>query len=248
MRCRFESQMFLLVISVLVLVACGGSVNSSGSEVALDLTSPPATYIGAYVTVTESVSENVGTPTAAIVIATAPNDEPFDKEQPTGPAPTAPPAPTVTSDFDTDGDGFYTFEEFQQAVAALYPSYEWPDNYHVDPTTLLDSFAWSAEQGARFEVGGEYTIIGVRHECAWEIAWLDGYREGDAALMEESLAQLRTVALENPMSDSSTRDYLKEMFQRAELADPAMIQQNVDNNCSREDFISPASATPAVGS
>ncbi|MDP9473820.1 MAG: hypothetical protein M3Q71_24700, partial [Chloroflexota bacterium] len=175
--------------------------------------------------------------------------EPIVKDVPTIPPPTgAPPQPTVRqSDFDADGDGFYVFEEFEQAVAALYPSYQWPANYQVDPTTLLSGYASAGAQGALFEVGGEYTIIGSRHQCAWEMAWLDGFREGDEALMEQSLGQLQTVTLDDPMmTDPDSRNYLKTMFQRASLGDPALIQQDVTYNCRRTDFISSVPATPPI--
>jgi hypothetical protein len=181
-----------------------------------------------------------------LVIATAPAGEPESKSLPNGTAPTAaPPAlPTAgRTNFDSDGDGFYTFDEFKQAVAALYPSYVWPEHYRVDPEHLLDGYADYAE-GSLFQVGGEYTIIGIPHMCAWQLTWIDAYRAGDTALMEQSLDQLRTVALNNPMSHQSVRDHLQQVIDAAELGDPALMQQDVTANCQGIAFITPAAATP----
>ncbi len=167
---------------------------------------------------------------------------------PAGTAPTAaPPAlPTAgRTNFDSDGDGFYTFEEFKQAVAALYPTYVWPDRYQVDPDHLLDGYAKYGAEGSVFEVGGEFTIIGIPHRCAWEMTWLDAYRSGDAALMEQSLEQLRTVALKNPMSHQSVREHLRQMIEAAELGDPALMQQDVTANCQGIAFITPVATPPA---
>ncbi|MER3486020.1 MAG: hypothetical protein C4345_08680, partial [Chloroflexota bacterium] len=100
--------------------------------------------------------------------------EPVSKGLPTGTVPTAAQAALPTAgwtNFDSDGDGFYTFDEFKQAVAALFPSYVWPERYQVDPDHLLDSYAEGAETFS-FQVGGEYTSIGLRHECAWQLTWL----------------------------------------------------------------------------
>lgn len=270
MRSQYATRISLLIILlVFVLTACGGSANGSTSGVRADLTSMPSeghtpkgmpiksgdkqavTSTRSATTIAQAAPANSNqnktvTPTAPpLVIATVPNNEPIVRNTPAEPVPTAAPPqlPTDHPNFDADGDGFYTFAEFQKAVAALYPSYEWPDNYHVDPKTLLSGYAPYADQ-SRFEVGGEYSIIGMRHLCAWEMTWLDAYRDGNTSLMDKSLDQLQTVDLNNPMNDSSTRDYLKQMFQRAELGDPAMIQQYVDGNCKSMDFITPTPGSP----
>jgi hypothetical protein len=265
MRCRLLAHLSVLVISILVLAACGGSGNAGEPAAEHDPTSTPGTDGVAQVTSTASGEAPTGTPMGdgaaqaaspasgdvatgtlpgGLVIATAPDDETIVKNVPTEP----PIQQTVVrSNFDADEDGFYTFEELEQAVAALYPSYQWPDNYQVDPNTLLSGFAAFKDQGARFQAGSEYTVIGMRHQCAWEMAWLDGYREGDTALMDESLNQLRTVALENPMF-IYIRDDLENMIQRAELGDPALMQRHVDANCRSMKFITPVPEPPPADS
>ena len=249
MRCRLVAQLSVLSVSVLVLAAGDVGVSGREPEVEVNPTSSSTNGGVAQVMVTASGEAQPVTPTSTIFIATAPNTEPIVKAVPTGPVPTPgpPQLPAGQVNFDADGDGFYTFEEFQQAVAALYPSYEWPDTYQVDPATLLSGYAPYADR-SRFEVGGEYTIIGMRHQCAWQLAWLDGYRSGDEALMVKSLDQLRKDARENPMMDASTGDYLEDMIQRAELGDPAMLQQYVDSTCESMDFITSAPGTPPVAS
>lgn len=239
--------MSVVIVSAVIVTACGGSATGSVSEGEADPTTPPAASSDAQATATGSVAEDAGTLPAGVFIGTPRGGEPVIKEQQAGPGSTTQTIQQTIapSQLDADGDGLYTFSEFQQAILALYPSYEWPDNYQIDPTTLLDGYPDSEARGDHFEVLGEYTIIGGYHTCAWEMAWLDGYREGDEALMAESLSQLREVALKNPLTHSSSLDYLKEIFERAELGDPAMLQQYVDSNCRRTDFIAPDTATPS---
>ncbi|MDP9359527.1 MAG: hypothetical protein M3R02_30425 [Chloroflexota bacterium] len=235
---------------ILLTLVTGYAMRGSGLGSSPERAASPGADSVAQVSSTTVGEARAGTPTGApLVIATASRDEPIVKLAPTGPAPTAPPAqyPTVSSNFDADDDGLYTFAEFQQAVAALYPSYQWPATYQVDPATLLSGYAPYADRG-RFEVGGEYSIIGGRHACAWELAWLDGYGAGDEALMARSLDQLRTVTLKNPMYDRSVQDALTEMLQRAELGDPAMLQQWVDGNCRNITFTSSVPTTPPATS
>lgn len=249
-RLRLLPRLSVLLLAVLVFAGCtedenNGDPTATSAGAASDAASPASDTAVAQVTATATNGGQTATVPGGVYIATPPSEEAITRAVPTGPAPAAPigPQPTRTSQFDSNGDGFYTYEEFEQAVAALYPSYEWPDNYQVNPDTLLN--IPEQYRDSNFEAGGEYTVIGTRHRCAWVFAWLDGFRAGDDALMAESLHQLRTVALTNPMLHSSVRELFEEMIQRAELGDPAMMQQWVTANCNPADFIS---ATPTAGS
>lgn len=246
-RWRRRSHLSVIAVLVPVLAACGGT--GGGGDRGVDPTSnvPSAASTAAQVTSTGATEANPATPTISdgLVIGTVASNEPITKAAPTGPAATeaAMQMPAGSANFDADGDGWYTFPEFEAAVAALYPSYVWPDNYHIDPATLLVEDPAETARGDRYQAGGEYTIVGGAHMCAWELAWLDGYRNSDDDLMGEAIDQLRTVALSNPMMDISMRDHVEDVIQRAVLGDPALVQQDVDVSCRGFGFFP---ATPAA--
>lgn len=178
--------------------------------------------------------------TPPFFIATPRDDTPVKKQVPTGPAAPTQLSPTIVdSPLDADGDGFYTFDELKQAVTQLLPSYDWPEHYQVTPDLMLSDFARMADQGATWQIPYEYTLVGLYHQCAWEHAWLDAYRTSDAATMDKSVEQLRTVALENPNMDPTYKNYLERLIDSAELGDPTIIQQGLDGTCGSYAFITP---------
>ena len=130
-----------------------------------------------------------------------------------GPEPTLPPTvpvPDTTIPWgaaDTDGDGFYEFAELQRAVGLLLPTYQFPPAYQVTEESLTSGFARyaNADPPSRWEVGYEYTLVGLAHDCAWSRTWLDAYLNGDTALMDESLERLR-AELDNPAYVDSRND------------------------------------------
>lgn len=224
MRGRSVSGVAVAILLLSSLVACGGSGGAKPQDAGIG-ESPTPLPGGAY-------------------IATAPSDgESTDKALSPGPVPSAARG-TMVSGFDANGDGFYTAAEVPLAVAALYRTYQWPDRYHVDPDTFFVPLEGALERGDQFEVGAEYTLIGIPFECAWESAWLDAFRDGDEALMAESLDQLRTIRLAGPMLDAGMKDYLADMYNRAELGDPALLQQAVDGNCQNIAWIDTTAGTP----
>lgn len=243
------SQITALATVVLTLVACGGNEDELAEESAETSTVVSATMTSQRTSspavdstdrATQSIDREEAPP---LTIGTPRDDEPIARDMPSDPPPTQPTTVAAASSFDSDGDGFYTFDELEQAVTALFTSYDWPQNYQVDLDNLKSDLAAMSGPNDQFEAPGEYTIVGLYHVCAWELAWLDAYQEGDARLMEESLDQLRGAALDNPMFVAIQED-LGERFERAELGDPLLIQQDVDNSCTSYEFVTPTSATP----
>lgn len=171
-------------------------------------------------------------------------DDPWGKELPTGPAPTAPPAPP--SDFDSDGDGMYTLDEFELAIRYRYPEYEWPPGYRLDLDKALDGMDFPED--SRIEAPGEFTFLGLYHDCAWEFTLIDASLENDQSLIDESLYQLVEFGQnKNPLShDENGKASMRDMYERAALGDVAPLQQWVSNNCERMRpyLITPDSATP----
>jgi|GEM_PF-2399105 len=228
-----------LIITVFALVACSGDNDETGNAATIrdgNINSPSGTAHNANGDSPASTPTPIVTP---FLIGTPQGGERVKKDVPPEPAPTQASVAETDSPLDADGDGKYTFEELVQAVDALYPTYEWPSNYRTTPELLLSGFAPMAEQDARWGVPYEYTLVGGAHQCAWELAWLDAYGDGDTALMDESLHQLRTVALARPTLHPSAIEMFDEVYDQAALGDPTMIQQIVKNNCEDIEFITP---------
>lgn len=139
--------------------------------------------------------------------------------------------PIPTSGADADGDGFYSMEEFNQAIIAAYPYYDWPDAYHPSLEFIVGRFGFDQlPTDAQFEIPGELTVLGTYHECAWQQNWLDAFAVGDQQAMDESMEQLRTVSLTNPMFIYIISD-LERIYNQAELGDPAGLTQFTQANC-----------------
>lgn len=246
MRACFRSSMkTLLIITLFALTACSDGNDETSSATTVrdeDVNSLSGTSHNVNDDGHASTSTPVVTP---FLIGTPQGGERVEKDMPPGPAPSQASVAETDSPFDADGDGKYTFEELVQAVDVLYPTYEWPPNYRTTPELLLSGFAPMAEQDARWGVPYEYTLVGDAHQCARELAWLDAYRDGDTTLMDESLHQLRTVALTRPTLHPSAVEFFTEVFDQAALGDPTVIQQVVENNCEDMEFITP---TPTASS
>lgn len=241
------SQIAALTTVVLTLVACGGNEDELAEESAetaavVSATTTSQRASSPTIVPAEGASSSTDREAPQLTIGTPRDDEPIARDMPSDP-PSTQPTTVAASSFDSDGDGFYTFDELEQAVTALFTSYDWPQNYQVDLDNLTSDIAAMSGPNDQFEAPGEYTIVGLYHVCAWEHAWLDAYREGNARLMEESLDQLQGAALDNPMFVAIQED-LRERFERAELGDPSMIQQDVDNSCNSYEFVTPTSGTP----
>lgn len=253
-----------LMIAGVILTACGGDGNEAADNntdtlavvtptTASTNTPSPTSKATAQALATTMVqrddqpanaeSAEQTTDSQVTLTARAP-DDPWGKERPEGPIPTAPPAPP--SDFDTDGDGMYTLDEFEVAIRYRYPEYEWPPNYQLDLDKALDGMEFP--EGSRIEAPGEYTFLGLYHACAWELTLIDASLENDQSLIDESIYQLVEFGQNtNPLShDENGKAFMRDMYERAALGDVAPLQQWVDNNCERMRpyFITSNSSTP----
>ena len=257
-------RLVTLMIVGMNLTACGGDADEAANtnsntlavttptSVSTDASSPmsKATAVASSAIVDERTAttndEDGEAPAPDVTLVAEASNDAFGKDIPPGPAPTVPPAPP--SDFDRDGDGMYTIEEFEEAIRYRYEEYEWPSNYQLDLGKAIE--AMSFPEGSRHEAPGEYTFLGLYHECAWELALLDAVPVNDQEAIDESLYQLVEFGQnKNPLShDENGKAFKRDMWDRAALGDVAPLQQWVDNNCDRMRpyFITLGSETPAA--
>lgn len=166
------------------------------------------------------------------------------KPMPTGPQPTAlPTQPVPLQGTDADGDGFYTTQEFQAAITALFDYYEWPAGYMPDVPAITAGFDEPQFAGITHEVPGQYTIVGGYFTCAWGQTWLDAFAGGDIATMDFSMQNLRAELALNPMNVPATQAHFQNMYDTASLGDPALLRRHVDANCGGMEWLDQPSTT-----
>lgn len=253
---RVTQTIASLSIVVMILASCNfatgdGGVDQNDSLAAVTSTVIPETQASAIASpeksepgrVPTSTSEGAQASPPTLVIGTPRNEEPIQKEAPSGPAPSQPTTTTADSQFDSDGDGFYTYNDLKQAVEALLPSYDFPQNYQVTSELLLSGFADYKQGGGQWEVQYEYTLIGLRYLCAWGHTWLDAYRDGNTGLMDESLDHFADELQDNPVFNSY-RDDIAPFIDKARLGDPSGLQQYIDSSCGSMNWTSTPPPAP----
>ncbi|MGC4190327.1 MAG: hypothetical protein QM589_03725 [Thermomicrobiales bacterium] len=225
---------FLVVAMVLVLAACGSSKKN-------DPTTVPATN---QPTSAPDQTQASSTAPFGLTLGT-PSDTTANARQ--GPAAVTPGTaalPTYVSDFDKNGDGWYTYDELYAAVSALIPSYAWPTAYQVTPDTVMKGFAhFKGSANASWQVPYEYTLVGSANTCAWQHEWLDAYASGDTAMQNKSLAALNDNLDHSLATDEGYLSTYRKAYQQASLGDPSGIQQRTDLDCKNVTFAG-TSATP----
>lgn len=241
----------------LVLSGCGGDNSQSSPTATLVLVTPAKATETATTTASSTPTSTpaaVSTPTDITTPRAVATDAPAEYELVSGtesePFPTPDlaqkqqemqptaviidgeyPYPTANSAIDSNGDGFYEIPELEQAVRETYPPYVWPDAYHPTIDEVFEMMDFNrVPPGARFQVPMEVQLLGNLNSCAWKQNWLDAFETGDQAEMDKSMKQLRTTVLTNP-----TSVYIipteTEMFNKAELGDPALMIRDVELNC-----------------
>lgn len=256
MRHPFRALRILpLVIMALLLAACGSESDTDADSAANSTSNSPAGDVAQ--SSPSRITDTSSTPEPPVtLVPTDPEttgssdvpDNPWGKEIPTGPAPTVPPNPP--SDFDKDGDGMYTNEEFAEAIRYRFSEYEWPDNYQTTADRIIDSLNQDAHPNALNEAPAEYTIIGMFHQCAWQYALIDAAHDNDQALIDESQYQLVEIGQnKNPLArDENGKKFMRDAYDRAALGDTAQLQQIIDGDCRqrKKDLIPAGSNTCRV--
>lgn len=136
--------------------------------------------------------------------------------------------------FDQDRDGFYTYDEFAEAVRLTVPQYDWPDGMVITSDLVLYQSPGSGSmESDRFGIGMERDILGIWHACAWITAWQNGIRTSDQELQTEARGHFADYidAQVKLGMDPDSQDYLRGIVESAELDDPSRAQGFIAANC-----------------
>lgn len=162
----------VLLLAALLLTACGESAGKSsqaGDELAAAATKQEEASTPASESTPISTESNptavAHAPESPIDIASAPAGETISKEIPAGSVPTAVPI-SRESNFDSDGDGYYTYDELVRAVESVMPNYDFPSNYQVTLDTLMAGMKPFADSDGKWQVPMELAVLGNAHRCA----------------------------------------------------------------------------------
>ncbi|MCO5224079.1 MAG: hypothetical protein M9953_01975 [Thermomicrobiales bacterium] len=141
------------------------------------------------------------------------------------------PYPTANSAIDSDGDRRYTLEEWKRAMRETYPAYDWPEAYTPSIEDVLAMMSLDMfPPGSTFEVLIEIAALGGVYRCAWQQNWVDAFGVGNQAEMNRSMQMLRAAVLTNPTNIDVISVYA-EMYNLAELGDPAKMLRDLEANC-----------------
>ena len=147
----------------------------------------------------------------------------------TGPEPELPP------DNVTLPEGILNGAQFQQAVRSAFPEYQWPPGYTTTADSILERFSGGEwPPGAGYKDGLEHTVIGVWHQCAWYMAWLDAFQSGDSTAQAEALYVMTDVIPNHPSVGAGGQEHLTGIAEAAALGDPSRVTQYVENGVCQD--------------
>lgn len=146
---------------------------------------------------------------------------------------------------ETDENGSLTYDALIEVMTCVVGLYAWPTAWQPD-TALLESMDnWvDGYESARYQNGYQYTQVGGLNLCAWALEWQDAHAAGDTARTIRALDYLLTVGVDpgsripeipDDARADSTTDYLRGMFEAAELGDPTELQEFAQG-CSNFDW------------
>jgi hypothetical protein len=140
--------------------------------------------------------------------------------------------------FDDDGDGYFTEGEVRQAIRMTVEDYQWPEPYTPSADVIVYYFSGGRSvedlEGSLSEVGVEHTVVDGWHECAWYMAWLDAFQNGDSAAQDEALTVMIDVIPNRSSIDSSGEEWLTELARSASLGDPGAVTEAIDGMGCRD--------------
>lgn len=139
------------------------------------------------------------------------------------------PWPTPDSaQFDADGDGLLTWDEYVMAARAAFSAFDWPPTYVITVDTVLSAIPPQVHAD-KFQPGTELNNIGSWNQCAWAMTWIDSRQSGDAPLGARELFYLVNV-MPGAVNDDYSRQFITDMSDKAALGDPSGVMQFIKAN------------------
>lgn len=131
--------------------------------------------------------------------------------------------------------GFMNADNLKARMACVVPLFPWPEG-KLPNRALIERFVESHRgwETAGFEAGMEFSQIAGYNACAWIEEWLEARQDGDARRETTALGYLLTLVPDPAASipgfpdggyDISTTEAYLQMAERAELGDPAPVQE-----------------------
>ena len=146
-----------------------------------------------------------------------------------------------------------TIDQLSTAVAIAIPQYAWPPNYQATHALITADWEWSSRD--EYEAGGEWTIVGIYHACAWGQTWLDARESGDQLLKARALQELTDVVPNNPNYGGDTTEggdpaeLWPDAARRAANDDPsALTMLMASMACDEKEFLGPEGAATRMAS
>ncbi|MDG3132576.1 hypothetical protein MKL26_06040 [Streptococcus suis] len=136
---------------------------------------------------------------------------------------------TKTEDSTTAGDNnssFVSFNKIEQEYLNSLNNLHWPEGT-ILPTTL------EGETADSFQIGYGDSRASMLWEITWQKEWLETYNTNPARanLALEELEKAFNMGYMSPQrADDSTRNYFKEILEKAKLGDPSGFEESIRAN------------------
>lgn len=253
MRRAPSPRSIAVIISFGVLVTLSGCGGSSSAKVTVTPvpTSTSAPVASAPATPDSQASQlqptNISASASSLVVGTSEGS--FDKAvTPSGPNQITS-QPTFASSFDKDGNGYYDYNEFQAALLAQIPQWEWPAHYQVSADFILSRLNVNRSIEQRWQVPYEISLTGNYNFCAWSHAWMDAYQAGDTNVQTDAIDHLKRypTVMGTLQSDPDFLSHINDVIGQASLGNPAPLQQELGKGgtCGSVQFMT--TGTPQAG-
>lgn len=149
--------------------------------------------------------------------------------------------------YDQDDNDSLDPSELKAAIEDVYPRYVWPADYWLSMESIRDGVPTQMMgDPVSFEVTYAFNSIGLPFGCAWMSQYMTDLEEGNSEDAAESLTVLRAWT-----SSSVWAEFDQERWQggldEAELGDPSVIRQFVNQSCSGFPFEANPTATAGHG-
>lgn len=126
----------------------------------------------------------------------------------------------------SENGAFVSFKEIEKEYLDSLNNLNWPEGT-VLPTAL------EGETADSFQVGYGDTKASILWEYSWQKEWLETYNTDPAraqAALEELEKALDMGYMSSQRADDSTRNYFREILDKAKLGDPSGFEESLRAN------------------